>query len=187
MLNFFKREKKETFADKWGDLYETVPVNGRTKILEENIGLDGNKGVEYYIKTSGSMPMDSIEEYLSINDKNKGPISAAGFDVTGKYHIFANYNLSNLSNESIEKGEEPNKYWIHQVEKTDPNLYKKIGKDPNYKPPSPSQDSTTQSYEPSHNDHNGNPLWGGRKRRRNSKKRNTKRRNSKKRRSHKRR
>jgi hypothetical protein len=201
-----EEELPEKITDKDGYLYEKIPVEGRTEILvagNKSTPLPGNKSTplpDYYQKGKGENSMDILGNYDDLNDDlkireedkewkrpKKEILQKNGYAViededgkvvTVKGHIF---QYSNRLSEMFKYGHETRKAmknWVKQITETDPNLYKKFGKDPNYKPP--------QKYNSNYNDYDSNS-WGGRKRRRNSKKRNTKRRNSKKRRSHKRR
>jgi hypothetical protein len=182
-----EEELPEKITDEDGYLYEKIPVEGRTEIL-----VAGNNSTplpEYYQKGKGENSMDILGNYddPKMNEiKSKWGISKKdilernGYDLTG--HIFQS---GGYLTDMFKYGHETRRYmknWVKQITETDTNLYKKIGKDPNYKPP--------QKYNSNYNDYDSNSWgnsWGGRKHRRNSKKRNTKRRNSKKRRSHKRR
>ena len=147
------------------DSYTKVPVDGRTEILANGI----ESKTEYYSKNTnyGSLlKMISLGNYTEINEKNRKPLEDLGFDVTGKKLIFAK---SYFLNQSIEKGEKPDEYWIHEIEPTAENLYTLVPRD------RPIVKTSDNAY-----------MFGGR-RRRNSKKRNTKRRNSMRGRSYRRR
>jgi hypothetical protein len=197
-----EEELPEKITDDEGYLYEKIPVDGRTEIL-----VAGNKSTplpEYYKKRKGQNSMTSLGNYddlkmsvgetvfknvdiksnPNIIDSKTKLLKINGYDLTEdtvKGHIFQSRNM--LSDMFIrgDKTRRIMKDFVIQIKETEPNLYKQIGKDPNYKPPSHNDKYGSSSFI-----HDGS-YSGGRKHRRNSKKRNTKRRNSKKRRSHKRR